>query len=247
MKSNPVSVVIRSCNEVDDLTNLLISLREQDYNGSVEIVVVDNASTDGTPEIAKKFGAKVINLPKEEFTYPKSMNLGVVNASHEIVILTVAHALPVNKNWLAVAASYFDDNNVAGIFAHCLPAKKKTLAEILFYYPNYLRDLLSSPRVVKKTEMGILGATNCAIRKSLWEKNHFDEHFELGGEDGQWASWVMGLGYKIIMDVAFTVYHSHYLGFIGLFKQMRYWTKLGKEQKFSQEDLKFRGKIFHNR
>lgn len=245
--NNPVSVVIRSCNEVDDLTNLLNSLRGQDYNGLVEIVLIDNASTDGTPEIAKKFGAKVINLPKEEFTYPKSMNLGVANANYEIVILTVAHALPINKNWLTVAASYFDNDNVAGVFAHCLPAKQKTLAEILFYYPNYLWDLLNSPRVVKKTEMGILGATNCAIRKSLWEKNNFDERFELGGEDGQWASWVISLGYKIIMDVAFTVYHSHHLGFTGLVKQAQYWSMLSKEQEFSQKALNFRGKVFHNK
>lgn len=242
-----ISVVIRSCNEIEDLNKLMTAIADQDYDGLVEIVVVDNESTDGTAKLAKKLGAKVINIPKDEFTFPKSMNLGVLNASHEVVVLTVAHALPVSKNWLSSAAKYFEDENVAGVFAHCLPAKKKTLAEILFYYPNYLFDLVSSPKLIKKVSMGVMGATNCVIRKSLWEKEHFDETFELGGEDGKWTAWVLNQGYKIVMDVKFTVYHSHYLGFKGLLKQVKYWSMISQNQKFDRKALDFRGKVFHNK
>ncbi|MFA5131070.1 MAG: glycosyltransferase [Patescibacteria group bacterium] len=247
MKTNPgISVVIRSCNESAALKNLIYAIWSQQYNGRIEIVVVDNESTDDTAEVAKKLGAKVINIPRDEFTFPKSINLGVRIASHEIVVLTVAHALPLNDLWLSSAAHYFSAPSVAGVFAHCLPAKKRTLSEIIFYYPNYFWDRINSPRILKKREMGIMGGTNCALRRSLWELNNFDQGFELGGEDSQWAVWAINRGYKIVMDTNFTVFHSHHLGFLGLLKQIKYWLKSSQYQKFDRAALKFRGKVFHN-
>ena len=56
------------------------------------MVVVDNASGDRTPEVEERFGARMVTLPKGEFTYPKSMNLAMEAASHEVVFLTVANA-----------------------------------------------------------------------------------------------------------------------------------------------------------
>ncbi len=249
MEEKPnISIVIRSCNEEAELRKLISSLKSQNYSGQLEIIVVDNDSTDGTKEVAKNFGAKVVNIAKGEFTFPKSINLGMANASNELVILTIAHALPVNNNWLNSAVNYFiNDSTVAGVFAHCLPNKKHTLAETIFYYPNYFFDKIRGPRIIKKREMGIMGATNCMLRRSLWEQNNFDESFELGGEDGVWAVWAINQGYKIIMDIAFTVYHSHHLGFKGLLEQFKYWSKLDKPQKFNYKHLKFRGRVFQNK
>lgn len=247
MKSG-ISIVIRSCNEAKELENLLLKLESQIYNGPIEIILVDNDSSDSTMKIAQSHHVeKIVNIPKGEFTFPKSMNMGVACAQYEIVILTVAHALPISKNWLNSAAEYFKNETVAGVFAHCIPQKRKTLAEIIFYYPLYILDKIRSPRVILKTGMGIMGATNCALRRSLWEKKNFNEAYELGGEDGEWADWSIKEGFKIIMDVDFTVFHSHYLGFKGLYKQIKYWAKLANPTVFNNDEFLFRGKVFHNK
>lgn len=80
----PVSIVVRLFyNEADNLKNLLLSLRNQNYDGVIETILVDSDSTDDTPEIAKKFGvAKIVNIPGDESPYyPKSMNLGLIKAT----------------------------------------------------------------------------------------------------------------------------------------------------------------------
>ena len=91
--------------------------------------------------------------------------------------------------------------------------------------------------------MGILGATNCAIRRDFWQEHQFDERFGLGGEDGEWAAWAMKSGYKIICDWKVAVYHSHGLGFRALKQQIKYWSKLSVPTTFSREALSFRRDI----
>ena len=84
-----ISIVIRTLNEKDSLQKLLFMLKKQKCSVPFEIIVVDNESTDGTKELAESFDAKVITLPKNAFSYPKSMNLGIENSSYEYVVLTV--------------------------------------------------------------------------------------------------------------------------------------------------------------
>ena len=56
----PVSVIVPVRNEAHNLSRCLESLR-----GVGEVYVVDSASSDGTAEIARSFGAKVV-----QFHYP---------------------------------------------------------------------------------------------------------------------------------------------------------------------------------
>ena len=55
-----VSVVIPAHNEEIYLLSCLESIKNQDYAGEYEVIVVDNASTDNTPQIARDWGAKVV-------------------------------------------------------------------------------------------------------------------------------------------------------------------------------------------
>ena len=56
-----ISVVIPALNEADNLDALLGTLRREAV--ALEIVVADGGSTDGTPDIAAQFGAKVLISP----------------------------------------------------------------------------------------------------------------------------------------------------------------------------------------
>lgn len=240
-----VSIVVRTLNEKERLKNLLNNLNEQKYDGKKEIIVVDNESVDGTAETAKKFGAEVVIIPRDEFTFPKSLNVGATEANNEILVFTVGHALPVSSQWLKSGIRHFADKKVGGVFSPVIPHKfpgypKRTLAEIRFYYPGYIMAVIKGFHPVKFRGMGVFGATNCAVRKDLWLKHHFDERFELGGDDGEMAKWLREQGYKIICDWRFAVYHSHGLGFRGLKEQFNYWSKLGGPTTFSRDEFVFR-------
>lgn len=54
------SIIIPAYNEEGYIKQCLSSLKEQDFKQPFEVIVVDNNSSDGTSEIAKGMGAKVI-------------------------------------------------------------------------------------------------------------------------------------------------------------------------------------------
>lgn len=234
-----VSIVIRTLNERDRLVRLAMALLEQNF-GNQEVVVVDNQSSDGTAEFVRNCGYKLVTVKRDEFSYPISLNRGLEAASNEIVVCLVGHALPFRTDWLLRGMQHFADPKVAGVYSPVIPHKGCTLAEILFYWPGYLAAKWKGPHRVANGGMGVFGATNIAMRKSLWLQHHFDERFGLGGEDGEWAGWAMSQGYKIICDHRFAVRHSHGLGFRQLAKQFKYWSRLGGPTTFDRSELSFR-------
>lgn len=245
MKKPIVSIVIRTLNESRTLDKLLTAIKSQEGIdlSRVEIIVVDNDSSDNTKEIAKRYGARVINISKKEFSYPKSMNLGVGAANAPIVILTVGHALPKGKYWLASIVPYFLDSKVAGVYSPVLPNKNSGLYEGLAYRWWYLTKTFINPKYINKYNGEDFGATNAALRKSLWEKHNFDQRYELGGEDTHWAEWALAQGYVIVQDKKFAVYHSHGLSMIRFIKQMNYWKSFSHPSKFSRDVLWYRKDI----
>jgi len=83
MKSPKVSVVITTKNEQAVIGNLLESLKRQTYK-FVEIIVVDNASTDETRKIARRYTDLVFCQGPER---SRQRNFGVQKASGKYVLV----------------------------------------------------------------------------------------------------------------------------------------------------------------
>lgn len=77
-----VSVVIPTFNSERFLEECLRSVRGQTYS-NVEVIVVDNYSTDGTRKIAERYGAKTLLKGPERSA---QMNHGVINAGGEYIL-----------------------------------------------------------------------------------------------------------------------------------------------------------------
>lgn len=79
-----VSVIVTTYNSAVFIDNCIKSLLNQSIN-NVEIIVVDDASTDSTIEILKKYlTIKVIKLTKNKGTY-HARNIGIQQASGEFI------------------------------------------------------------------------------------------------------------------------------------------------------------------
>lgn len=90
-----VSIVIPIYNEEQYIEACLDSVLNQDYEGELEILLVDGGSTDKTREIVARYmeGYKHIRLlhnPKR--IAPSAMNIGVQNSEGELIIRMDAHA-----------------------------------------------------------------------------------------------------------------------------------------------------------
>jgi glycosyltransferase involved in cell wall biosynthesis len=96
-----LSVIIPAFNEERFLPQTLGHLRQAIEhagfvpNQDVEILVVDNASTDRTAEVAVGFGAKVISVP--EHNIGRVRNVGASAASGEILVFLDADTLVPEK------------------------------------------------------------------------------------------------------------------------------------------------------
>jgi glycosyltransferase involved in cell wall biosynthesis len=83
MKLPIVSIIVPTYNSAGTLEACLRSLKEQTYD-SIEIIVVDNSSTDATKELAQQFTKKVFNQGPERSA---QRNFGVKKAEGEYVVI----------------------------------------------------------------------------------------------------------------------------------------------------------------
>ncbi len=81
-----VSVLIDTYNHEKFIEQAITSVLEQDFAPSdFEILVVDDGSTDRTPEIIRKFAPRVVHLPKQNGGQASAFNHGIPKCRGEIV------------------------------------------------------------------------------------------------------------------------------------------------------------------
>ena len=191
------SVVIRVRDEADALQRLLGLLAGQ--TADHEVVVVDSGSRDGGPEVARAAGARVLELPREDFTFGGALNVGAGVCASEVVVALSAHAFPRDRGWLERMASALDDPEVACAFGPERDAGGRPLEHPVFQDAERLR---AAP------EWGYSNGAG-AFRRSLWSERGFRADMP-GTEDREWALWALEeRGRVCVLDPALAVEHDH--------------------------------------
>ncbi|MGO8697124.1 MAG: glycosyltransferase family 2 protein [Limisphaerales bacterium] len=107
-----ISVVILSWNDKDHLVELLDSL--QSTKRSMEIIVVDNASTDGSPELVEaKYPHVILIKNKENLGFPKGNNMGT-RASRGKYVYLLNSDIKVLEGCMDALADFMDQNPKVG-------------------------------------------------------------------------------------------------------------------------------------
>lgn len=128
--NNPkISVVIPAYNEARFLPRCLKSLSNQVDSPDFEVIVVDNASTDGTSNIAKKFGVRVIHESEKGVAHAR--DAGLKAAKGEIIVSTDADSF-FSPDWLRNIAKFFETHpHASGLAGHYHFYKAPLWAKIL--------------------------------------------------------------------------------------------------------------------
>jgi rhamnosyltransferase len=195
------SLVIRAYNESAHLGRLLEGISHQTVQ-DVEVILVDSGSTDSTVAIAESYGARVVHIRPEEFTFGRSLNIGVREATRELVVIASAHIYPVYPDWLESLLRPFEDEKVALTYGKQRgPETAKFSEQQVFqqWYPD-----ASQPR----QGMAFCNNANAAIRRSLWERHPYDESLT-GLEDLAWGKWAQEQGYAIAYAAEAEIVHVH--------------------------------------
>lgn len=104
-KNNKVSVIVPVYNRVRFLTFCLESLVLQNYS-NYEIIVVDDASQDGSVEIAKRFPVKCVQL-KNNMGSAHARNVGVRLASGEYLAFIDSDCC-AKRDWISKMVGYLE-------------------------------------------------------------------------------------------------------------------------------------------
>jgi len=116
-KRIPISVIVCAKNEADNVTKYIPLLAEQDYP-DFEIILIDDASSDGTLEIFEEFEKKYPNIRlvkvvnNEAFWGNKkfALTLGIKAAKKEYLLFTDADCHPSSKDWIKEMSAQFTMN-----------------------------------------------------------------------------------------------------------------------------------------
>ena len=195
------SIVIRAYNEEKHIGRLLEGIRQQTLK-DVEIILVDSGSTDGTVSVAELFGARIVHIPSDEFTFGRSLNFGVQAATREFVVIASAHVYPVYPDWIESLLRPFEDEQVALTYGKQRGYEGSQYSEHQIFHQWYPDE--SNPN----QETAFCNNANAAIRKSLWEKNPYDETLT-GLEDLAWGKWAREQGHKIAYVAEAEIVHIH--------------------------------------
>ena len=201
-----ISIIIRTYNESKYLRTLLSSIKAQKYNqDSIEIVVVDSGSSDGTLEIAAEFNAHIVLIPKESFTFGRSLNLGCVAASGELLVFISGHCIPLGPSWLSdlVHPLVSDEHNIAYVYGAQRGVNETKFSEKQIFAKYY-------PRNDDIPQNGFFcNNANAAIKKKIWNAYRFDENLT-GLEDMDLAKKLIHDGFNIGYVASAGVAHIHH-------------------------------------
>lgn len=216
MRGQPfVSVVIPAYNEEKWIASCIKSVLRDTYPHK-EIIVVDDASTDGTSEILKQLPIKVIR--NEKSVGPSSArNIGVKEAKGEIIVFIDAHCIVEDSNWIQRFLQFFQNPKIGAVGGYF---KRK---ESKWGRPSKLGKSPPSPRRLVKSANG-------AYRKVVFEQvGGFDPLIEWGG-DAALTYKVLRSGWKVVHSRDIMVIHAQKIWSIkrGFFYGTSYFPLLKK-------------------
>ena len=196
-----ISIVIRAYNEERHIGRLLEGIRQQTIK-DVEIILVDSGSTDATAAIAREGGARVVEIPKAEFTFGRSLNFGIRAATRNLVVIVSAHVYPVYPDWLEKLTAPFKDESVALTYGKQRGDAFSKYSEHQIFH-QWFPDVSNFDQAT-----AFCNNANAAIRRSLWEKHPYDESLT-GLEDLEWGTWAKDQGHRIAYTAEAEIIHIH--------------------------------------
>lgn len=237
-KSFPtVSVVIPCFNSKSTIAECIESIKKLRYPKKIEIIVVDDCSTDGTGEILKKInGITLVNLKKNSGK-SVAFNTGLKKARSEFVLGIDSDSYP-EKDLLYKTLGYFEDDSVGAVTCLIIPDKNKTVIQRIQYF-EYLSSFGMNNSLLSSINSSyVVPGPMTIFRRSIFSKVGF---FEPGilAEDMDWGLRLKKHGMKIMSCVDAVVKTDIPSSWRGLFKQRDRWYRGGAFNFMRHKSLMF--------
>lgn len=202
-----ISFIIRTKNEERWIGHCIQSIIDNFESNSVEIIIIDNESSDHTLQVVKMFkqenNLSIMSIPKNEYTPGKSLNMGLdsMSSNSNIACLISAHCVVNNLN-LDLLNKHFIDSNCFGVLGRQIPVYSGKRLNSKYVWENFKEDehqLIKNLRENIKDNPIFFHNAFSFINASVWKKYKFDESLT-GKEDRAWAKHLVESGYYSLYD-----------------------------------------------
>lgn len=166
------SIIIPARNEEHTLPHLLRALQQQDYpKERVEVIVVDDHSTDRTATVATQFEfVHLIRLTEDGINSykKKAVETGVQAARHPWIVCTDADCVP-GSGWLRAISAAIDTADPVFIAAPVCISNNRTLVQ-LFQAADFIMLQGITGAAVHGNKLCMCNGANLAYRKAAFER-----------------------------------------------------------------------------
>jgi glycosyltransferase involved in cell wall biosynthesis len=227
-----VSFIIPALNERQHLPTCLRSIFALDKPGTVtdiEVHVVDTGSLDGTPQIAREHGARVVVA--EPGRVGRTRNVGA-RASHGELLAFIDADCELSTNWLARCAGHFQDSDVVAV-GTTMPSPEDSApwVEVCWY------AIAHRPRDIEVERVDWLPSFNLLVRRDAFMKvGGFDETL-VTCEDSDLGYKLSSFG-KLLRDHVVPTRHYGESKSLREFFRREAWRSRGSAQSLFSHKLK---------
>jgi len=209
-----ISVVVCAYNAEDTLEECLTHTCALDYP-NLEVIVVDDGSTDATPQIAARHPVRLATI--EHAGLATARNEGLRLATGDLIAYLDADAYP-QEEWLYYLALGMDAPDVGGVGGPNVPPPDDPLAahRVARAPGGPLHVLLSDDRAEH-----VPGCNMAFWREVLTEVGGFDPIFKTAGDDVDVCWRVLDRDWEIAFHPAALVWHHRRPGLRAYLRQQR--------------------------
>jgi glycosyltransferase involved in cell wall biosynthesis len=195
-----VSIIIPAYNAEHTLGETLEACAAQGHH-DVEVLVVDDGSTDGTAAITEQAGVRFYQ--QDQRGPAAARNLGAQHAEGEVLAFTDSDCVP-EPGWIDALLVEFNDGvvGVGGTYTNALPDQ---------LLPSIIHEEIAIRHAKQPAEVDFLGSFNVAYLREAFEAvGGFDEAFtRASGEDNDLAYRLFEIGGRLRFTPKARVAHYH--------------------------------------
>ncbi|WP_420572303.1 glycosyltransferase [Kordia sp.] len=186
----PISVIVCAKNEAENLKILVPELLQQSYK-NYEIVLINDASSDGTQDVIEQFqkenaNIKLVNVENNEAFWGNkkyALTLGIKAATNDYLVFTDADCTPVSKHWLSEMTQHFSSTKKIVIGYGAYARKKYSFLNLLIRFET----LMAAIQAFSYAKLGIpytaVGRNLSYRRDEFYRVNGFVNHMKIRSGD----------------------------------------------------------------
>lgn len=205
-----VSVLVNTHNHERFIVQAIQSVLDQDFPADqIEIIVVDDGSTDSTPQILQRFLPRIRYIRKENAGQVSAFNVGVAEVRGEIIAFLDGDDWWA-KNKLSFVVAGFEKNPAVACVGHAYHEVDENGRIMGTMIPTSHRLSLENHRIaqISSSLRVFLGTSRFAIRRSILEKT-LPVPAELPFFDNFVFSQAVAISGAILLDEPLCYYRLH--------------------------------------